>query len=165
MRAFSSFREFLGHYLLGNEAAVAFNLLFTEVLHLWDDLIDRDHPEKVTDEDIHRGFRGALVLLPANPFYRAYFDQLHPLIDVAILNWMAANTLEGTDALTDKEIAFIVRSDYINVFVKSLQLVGGFEHARKVLPEVRRLWHDEGYDQYLVNLRAEQLARGVTPCF
>ncbi|UIF90841.1 hypothetical protein [Cupriavidus sp. UYPR2.512] len=158
MRAFSSIKEFFEHFLLGNEAAVAFNLLFRDVLHAWDDLIDRDKP--VSDEDIHRAFRSALVLLPANPFYRAHFAQLHPLIDNAILNWMAANAMEATESRTDKEIAFITRSDYINVFVKSLFLVGGFEHARKALPEARRHWHAEGFDRYLLNLEAEKAARG-----
>lgn len=158
MRAFSSVKEFFEHFLLGNEAAVAFNLLFRGILHTWDDLVDGDKP--VSDDAIHGAFRSALVLLPANPFYRAHFAQLHPLIDNAILNWMAANAMEATEARSDKEIAFIARSDYINVFIKSLEIVGGFEHARSVLPEVRRHWHAEGFDRYLLNLEAEKAARG-----
>lgn len=158
MREFKTRREFFEHFLLGDKAAVAFNLLFVEILHAWDDLIDRDKP--VSDEDIHEAFQRALVLLPANPFYRKHFEHLHPLIDVAILNWHAANALEATESHADKEIAFITRSDYLNVFVKSLLLVGGFNYARKVLPDVRRFWHGEGFTKYLLNLAAEKQAKG-----
>ena len=74
MRQFTSVREFFEHFLLGNQAAVNFNLLFRDILHTWDDLIDRDKP--VSGEAIHQAFRAALVLLPANPFYRDWLEKL-----------------------------------------------------------------------------------------
>jgi hypothetical protein len=46
------------------------------------------------------------------------------------------------------------------VFVRSLYLVGGIDHARAVLPDVRRYWHSEGFDRYLFNLEAEKAAKG-----
>jgi hypothetical protein len=105
-------------------------------------------------EDIHAAFRNALVVIPANDFYRANFHLLHPLLDNLILNWLTANKME-----TDKEqldIAWVIRSDYCNVLLKCLQIVGGFDYARSVWPGVRKMWHGEGYETYLENLYAEQ---------
>jgi hypothetical protein len=145
-------RRRLFDLLLGHEDAVAFNLALMDVLHLWDDLIDGDKP--VTPEDVHKAFRLALVVIPGNPFYRRHFDQLHPLIDPLILNWLTANDMEARGEQLD--IAWVIRSDYCNVLLKSLEIVGGFDHARRVWPDVRAYWHSEGFNQYLTSLAEEQ---------
>ena len=154
-------RERLTGLLLQNESAVDFNLQLVDTLHVWDDLIDLDKP--VSREDIHLAFRNALVLIPANAFYRQHFHQIHPLIDNLILNWLTANEMEDTQ--TQLDIAWVIRSDYCNVLLKCLHIVGGFDYARKVWPSVRAFWHAEGYDSYLSSLEAEQankIAQGGT---
>ncbi len=145
-------RQRLTDLLMGNESALAFNAALIETLHVWDDLIDLDKP--VAPEAIHRAFRNALVVIPSNDFYRQNFSQLFPLLDNLILNWLAANEMES--AREQLDIAWVIRSDYCNVLLKCLQIVGGFTYARTVWPEVRAFWHGEGYDKYLANLAAEQ---------
>lgn len=151
----------LAKALLGNEDAVRLNAALIEVLHLWDDLIDKD--KVIADEDINRGFRAALVEIPGNPFYQAHFAQLHPLLDNLILNWMTATEMErAPQSGHDLTVAFIIRSDYCNFLLKCMQIVGGFEYARSAWPTVRRNWHNEGYEGYLRNLAEERAAREGT---
>lgn len=145
--------------LLGDEAAVQLNAHLIEALHVWDDLIDQD--VTLTAEDVSSAFRNALVLIPANSFYQRHFNELHPLLDVLILNWMTATAMErNPQSDLDLQVAFIIRSDYCNFLLKSMAIVGGFEHARRLWPEVRRFWHREGFDSFVQSLHAERAARG-----
>lgn len=144
--------------LLAHEPAVMLNAALIDLLHIWDDLVDRDKP--VTDEDVHRAFRLALVVIPANPFYQQHFSALHPLLDNLILNWLAANQMERQpESPIDLPVAFVIRSDYCNFLLKSMVLVGGFDHARAMWPKVRRFWHGEGYEGYLQALAEEAANR------
>lgn len=150
--------EVFADHLAGHEDAIAFNLLMCDVLHLWDDLIDRDKP--VSPEAINRGFQAALVDIPRNLFYREHFDRLNPLVAACILSWHTANTWEAEERLADLRLAFVVRSDYINLFLASVAIVRGDAYAVRVAPEVRAYWHAEGWDGYLINLAAEKAAKG-----
>jgi len=49
---------------------------FIDLLHTWDDLVDKDKP--VSEIEINRAFLTALVYLPANPFYRSIQDAILP---------------------------------------------------------------------------------------
>ncbi len=149
--------EVFAEHLAGNEAAIAFNLQMCDVLHLWDDLIDGDKP--VTPEAINRGFYEALVELPCNPFYRAHFDALQPLVSACILSWHTANKWEAEERVEELRLAYVVRSDYINLFLASVAIVKGAEYAVRVAPEVRAYWHGEGWQGYLINLAAEKAAK------
>lgn len=148
----------LNDALLGDQPAVMLNAALVEILHTWDDLVDKD--KAVDDEAVNRAFRLALVVIPGNPFYQQHFSVLHPLLDNLILNWMAATSMERTpETPVDLPVAFVIRSDYCNFLLKSMVLVGGFDHARAMWPNVRRFWHREGYDGYLRALEEETAAR------
>lgn len=149
--------EVFAEHLANREDAIAFNLQMCDVLHLWDDLIDRDKP--VHPVDINRGFQAALVDIPRNTFYREHFDRLNPLVSACILSWHTANKWEAEDRLNDLRLAFVVRSDYINLFLASVAIVRGEDYAVKVAPDVRAYWHAEGWDGYLINLAAEKAAK------
>lgn len=128
-----------------------------ELLHVWDDIIDRDHDQN--DEAINWAFTTALITLPRNPFYIKYFDWLNPVLLSAINNWRVANTLEAGDSEADKRIAFISRSSYIDLITQVAFIIGGSEWVRQVGPEIRRFAHSEGWDGYLANLEIEKAAR------
>lgn len=151
-------REATFRTYLHDEDAVALNLMFCDVLHTWDDLVDQDKP--VAPEAISKAFRTALVEIPQNKFYRRHFDELAPLVDHFILSWLTANRFEADGDIDALRIAFIARSDYMALFLRSIQIVSGFEYAASVAPEIRRYWHAEGWDGYLVNLTNEQINRG-----
>lgn len=138
------------YVLKGHEDAIAFCLLICHILHIWDDLEDRD--KKLSRETIDQAFYGALIVLPRNPFYQAHFLELNTMVESAIQNWHAANAMERSDSLDDKRIAFIIRSEYGNIVLTAARIVGGYAWAKEVAPELRRWWHDEGFEGYMENL-------------
>jgi hypothetical protein len=143
-------RQLLYQAVRGHPEAAEFCITLVEILHTWDDLIDRDKP--VSPEAINQAFWLALVELPLNPFYQVHFHDLIPCLMTAILNWHAANDMEATESEADKEIAFILRSSYADVVEQAARLVGGYDWARQVTPLIRREFHKEGYAGYRVNL-------------
>lgn len=148
--------EIIAKALRGNPDAIGFFGMLYSIFQVWDDLIDRD--KKVSDNDINNAFWRALVELPLNPFYRANFNALHPLLSTSILNWHAANRMEATDSEADKEIAFIIRSAYVDLLIQSALIVGGVQWAIEMTPAIRRFWHGEGLAGYKAAL-AEQFER------
>lgn len=122
--------------------------------HLFDDLADRDR--EVTPEQVLAAFRALLVEIPANPFYRRNFEQLHPLFDTFILSWGTANVLERGDDEERLRVAYVIRSDYMNLVLRCAQLLHGFDYALQVSPRLRDLWHVEGWRGYLKALERQK---------
>jgi len=142
----------------GNDAATDFLSRCISAFHTWDDLIDQDHP--VAPEAITQAFFFAFVGLPTNSFYAANYNHLFPVLCNAITNWLAANELEREPkSMLDTEIAFITRSEYINLIIETARLCGGHEWAQEVTATVRRFSHAEGYAGYMAALQAEKEAR------
>ncbi len=152
---FKSSEEAFEFVLKGHRDAVAFATILCGILHLWDDLEDRDKP--IAREDIHTAMYSALVVLPRNAFYQDHFAELNPLVDSAIINWHTANIFERQGDDADKHIAFIIRSAYCNIVLAAARIVGGYQWVRSVAPALRRFWHKEGFEGYLSNL-AKQFA-------
>ena len=150
-------QELANWVVRGNQDALGFLNVVTNVLHFWDDLIDKDRT--LEDDEIHSRMWDALVTLPRNKFYRTFFDELQPVLNCAISNWMAANKFEQGEDKDDLDIAFIIRSDYANIAIHTALLVGGEAWAAQVTPHIRRFWHREGREQYESNLQAEKSAR------
>jgi hypothetical protein len=144
----------------GNGQAIAFLDDITTILHLWDDLVDKN--KALPDKEINSGMWKALIDLPRNQFYAANFVTLNTLLMNAILNWECATEMERSpqDA-TDEVIAFIIRSCYLDLVTMTALLCGGADHARAMLPTIRRIWHDEGLDGYRKNLAEEYRARST----
>ena len=138
----------------GNVDAGRFLYQMVYVLHLWDDFVDGDNPR--SRADIQKGFWFALVEIPSNPFYQANYEALNSDLQTAILNWQAANRLEEDRRAGDLSIAFICRSEYVNLLLKVALLCGGAEYAAAVAPEVRRFAHAEGFGEYQAGLGKEQ---------
>jgi hypothetical protein len=148
-------QQLLYQVVRGHPDAAEFCITLVEVLHLWDDLIDKDKP--VSPEAINKAFWQALVELPRNRFYQEHFHDLIPCLMTAIQNWHAANGMEETGSELDKEIAFILRSSYADIVIQAAHLTGGYDWARQITPLVRREFHKETYAGYRVNL-AKQTA-------
>lgn len=141
----------------GDQSATDFLLMIHDVAHVWDDLIDRDLD--VAPSAINAAFFAALIGIPNNAFYRRHIDQLQPLVMSSVTNWLVANQLEATDSESDKHIAFITRSGYVDLFLYVAALIGGPAWAVEVGAKVRRFVHAEGIETYLSNLAAEKAAR------
>jgi hypothetical protein len=149
----------IGEFLRGDAQATAFVVALFETLHAWDGLIDKDR--RVTDAEIHLAFRRALIDIPGSAFYQQHFGQLHPLLSVALMNWLGANTLESSGDEATLRIAFIVRSDYCSILLKCMELLHGFEYAAARAHEVRLFFHAEGFDAYRQSLLAERARRNL----
>lgn len=135
--------------LQGNEAAIHFAYCVLEQVAIYDDIIDKD--KTLSDSEIHRAFWIANVEMPRNPFYRANFDLLNPLVMQAIINWRIANSIENAGKAS--EISFIIRSSYADILVMCCLLVGGIEYAESAGLEIRTIIHDEGLSAYLQEMK------------
>lgn len=136
----------LRNWLKGNDDAVALINLLAGVSQVWDDLVDQD--QEVSTTQISNTFVDMLVHLPRNRFYQMYFDELQPLIEAAILDWFTANTLEKGDSHS-RTVAYVLRDSLTAVLIRAMALVGGFEYAAAMAPEVRRVIHDEPIADYI----------------
>lgn len=137
-------------WLKSDVHAIAMMQILYRIFHLCDDIADGDKP--LAKGDVLNGFWATLIELPRNIFYRHNFADLNPVMAVAIQNWFAANHFEESDTAPGKRIAFILRSDYINILTASTLLIGGPAWTREVAPEIRTWVHAEGFDAYLKNL-------------
>lgn len=143
----------------GDAAAAEFMLQMCRVMHLWDDLIDKD--KAVSDAQINEAFQLALVDIPRNPFYARNFTALNTLVQTAITNWHVATRMEREGGDYEKSIAFILRSSYMDLFTQVAQIVGGPEWAVEMAHKTRLLTHKETYAGYLMNLEREALGRSA----
>lgn len=138
----------------GNRSAYDFLTTMFQVLHFWDDLIDRDR--EVVPEEVNRCMWDALVTIPENVFFQQNFGQLMPLLKTAIWNWQAANVMEASQESLDKQIAFVLRSTYVDLVSMCAYIVGGRDWAHEVALEARRQTSSEGFDDYLDALTREK---------
>jgi hypothetical protein len=148
----------------GNQAAADFLMVVCEAMHLWDDLIDKD--KKITDDHVHKVFTNLLCVLPMNPFFRDFSVQLCTAMMIAIQNWHVANAAERTEYINDGitvplDVAFVLRSSYVDWVTLTATLCGGVEHGRRIAVKVRALAHREGFENYLINLEREKLTRAM----
>lgn len=148
--------SFVSWCLKGNQSAISFFMESSLLAHFFDDLIDKDC--SISKDEIQLNLWRSMITLPRNEFYRNNFNELNPLVASSILNWIAANELEKTDSSEDKEISFIIRSEYVNLLIHSALIVGGLAWANEITPKIRRFWHDETLAGYKENL-ANQFAK------
>lgn len=148
--------EILSDAVCGDRDAIMFLRCISLIAHTWDDLHDRDR--EVSNPDIDKAFWTALIELPSNEFYRANEAVLRPLLAQSIINWQIANKLEANDERL--EIAYIIRSSYIDLAVMCALIIGGAEHASGVGVALRMWNHGETPKEYLDHLKAERKKRG-----
>lgn len=142
----------------GNADAGRFLQQITDAAHAWDDVVDGDVP--LDRAALDAAFRALVLDIPANPFYRAHRASLEPLIAQAALNWQVATAIER-DPCAPKQVAYIVRSSYIDLVGQVALLTGGPLWAVEVIRRVRTLNQSESFSEYLTNLAAEAQARAV----
>lgn len=161
MREDKDFDDLVSFVSAGDSAAADFLRQFCDIAHVWDDLVDGD--KKVSVATVNKAFTDLLVVLPENRFYRAHIGYLHPIIVNAIINWRVANRFEQhyvPDA-TKLEVAYIIRSTYVDLFSAVGYLLCGMDHGIASAEQARLLCHTEGLAGYLKNLEKEKAARGM----
>ena len=146
-------RAFLSEVLQGHGAAIEFIETLFRISQVLDDLIDRDKP--VSDSDIYRTFWEAMILLPANPFYRHNEMTLRPLMAAAMQDWRDATQLERDSSVHGRSLAFVLRDSLTAVAVQCAGLVGGFEWMQSKSVAIRLHFHDDTFGQYLEDLEVQ----------
>lgn len=138
-----SFRRFFR----GDEDAVALAMMVIHVCDVWDDLIDKD--QEIRDEDITRAFMFALCAMPRNRFYRRHMDEIVPMVELGVVNWLTANRFEQGGERRALEIAHVIRHGIGDLFVHMARLIGGLQWAIEVAPEIKLVVHADTLDEYL----------------
>jgi hypothetical protein len=91
----------------GNQDALNMYRMLVDIVHTWDDLIDRD--KEVPDTDINNAFLIALVYMPANPFYQSIQQQVMPMWLTVLSAYEVANKFEKDKDEVGLEIAHNLR--------------------------------------------------------
>ena len=150
----TEYRVLLSRWLKGNPSAIAFIEMVCQIAHTCDDLTDQDTNVEVSQ--IQDTFWKALIELPRNSFYVESFALLNGTVQMAFLNWKIANQLERTNAAQAQEVAFILRSSYIDLVTLSAWIIGVTDWACQVGEEARLETSQEGLDAYRMSLTKER---------
>lgn len=125
-----------------SKAANAFVTDLYHVLQAWDDFYDGDQmPQAAKLEAIW----ASLVGIPSNPFFRAHYGELLPLVASLVVKWESANQLEAKRERLD--IAFVWRAAFFDVVLHCLLIEHGPCIAMEQGPRVARLY-SETFDSF-----------------
>lgn len=152
-------RPYIERFLKEDALAVDCVLKLFQVAHLLDDLVDGD--KEPTPDEIVGAFWLSLVDLPDQPFYVRHGAAIRPVLATALVNWLGANKLEADGDEAALQIAFVLRSSYVDLVTLAALIVGGVGWAAEITPEIRRWVHSEGFETYVANLKLEKEARDV----
>jgi purine-cytosine permease-like protein len=130
----------------GNQDALNMYRLFMNLLHTWDDLVDKD--KEVTETGINSAFLIALVCLPANPFYKSIQDKILPMWITVVSAYETANKFERDKDEHGVEIAHNLRYAAGHIVAYAVQVCVGIDKAREILPEVWKNIVFERYEEY-----------------
>lgn len=145
-------RELFQYVLKGNENAIELMNMLSFVSQVWDDLYDQDN--KVERNDINTAFLWMFSSLPKNQFYNTHFNEIQPLIENAIVDWLTANHFEGESRCLN--ISWTLRDNLASVLIGMAKIIGGINWAVEVSPMIREFVHDEPLEDYINELRRQQ---------
>lgn len=134
-------------FFQGNEDAVSLAMMIIHIADIWDDLIDRDCEVKA--EDINKAFLYATCALPRNRFYRQHMDELLPVLELGVLNWMTANRFQVSGNRKALEIAHVIRHGIGDLFIHMARLIGGMQWGVEVAPEIKLLVQNDTLEEFL----------------
>lgn len=146
--------DFTPRDVFGSPEAYELAVTLIEVSNIWDDLIDG---EPVAGSTINAGFHACLIGLPENPFYRQHFALLHPLMKMAIVNFLCANRFENDRDAHGVELAHVLRYGIVNVVAQIVLIANSMERAMTILPLLYKALCGERFAEY----RDEIMKRGV----
>lgn len=130
----------------GNQDALYVYRMLVDLLHVWDDLVDKDKP--VPEIELNNAFLIALVYLPSNPFYRQIQDQILPMWLTVVTAYEAANKFERDKDEHGIEIAHTLRYTAGNIVAYAIHVCVGPEKAREIIPEMWKAVVHERFEPY-----------------
>jgi hypothetical protein len=130
----------------GNTDALNMYRMFIDLLHTWDDMVDKDR--ELTEDQINSAFLMCLVYLPSNPFYVHIQRDIMPMWITVVSAYQTGNKFERDKDAHGIEIAHNLRYAAGHILAYAVHVCVGPEKAKEVLPE---LWKDivfERFDDY-----------------
>lgn len=112
------------------------------VIQVFDDMADGDFPAR---DELLAALVSSLCTMPANPFFRAFQDELIPLMAVAILKWKASDDAERAGEAGAMSYAW--RAGFYDIVLAVVRLVHGDAVAMEAAQHVMRLY-GETFDDY-----------------
>jgi len=120
--------------------------LLVDLLHIWDDLVDKDKP--VSESQINRAFLNCLVFLPCNALYQKIQLQIAPLWVCIVSAYETANQFEQIGESHGVEIAHTLRYSAGHIIAYAMVISSGMEHAKKHLPDMWKAVVFERFEPY-----------------
>lgn len=131
-------------WCLGDRDAANLMLNIFLLSQIADDFVDRDVPQSyINSEKMVRMLQIALVNIPLSPFYQKYRSWLTPVISNSLLIWDATNDWEKDGTEAGKIFSYTWREIGEQILFTIAQILGGMDHARKVIREVHDYYHIE----------------------
>jgi hypothetical protein len=130
----------------GNQDAISMFDMFIDLLHTWDDLVDKD--KDVPEDKINNAFMICLVYLPMNPFYQLIQRDVMPLWITVVSAYQTANHYERARDEHGVEIAHTLRYAAGQIIAYAVHVCVGPEKAAEYMPEVWKAIVVERFDDY-----------------
>lgn len=125
------FKSFVDEVCLGNKDAQNFCICYGEIIGLIDDLIDKD--KECKPYDIVRAFNCFAINMACNPFWIDNSQHLLPMIINGGNTFLHAEELAKSNDVEALKNANILKSEWSNIFYMIAFLLGGQEHAVKMM--------------------------------
>jgi hypothetical protein len=130
----------------GNQDALIMFRMFVDLLHTWDDLVDKD--KDTTEQQINNAFLVCLVYLPLNPFYQTIQRDIMPMWITVVSAYQTANKFEKDKDEHGIEIAHGLRYAAGNIIAYAVHVCVGPDKAAEYLPDVWKAIIVERFDEY-----------------
>ena len=133
----------------------AFNMveMIIEMLHIWDDVVDKDN--EITEQDINKAFSTALIYLPMNSFYRQIQSNVVPMWINIISSYETANKFEREKDEKGLNIGYCLRSAIGQIIGYSIFVLNTKELSDEYIPLMWKWLHGEDLSEY----REEHLSK------
>jgi hypothetical protein len=128
----------------------AFNMveMIIEMLHVWDDVVDKD--KEVTEQDINKAFSIALIYLPMNSFYRQIQANAIPMWVNIISAYETANKFEKEKDVKELNIAYSLRSAIGQIIGYSIFVLNTKQLSSEYIPLMWKWLHGEDLSEYQI---------------
>ena len=122
------FNSLFSHIYKGDEYAVSFSIKLLELIHLWDDLVDKD--KAIADADINAAFVFSLTELGSCPLWDI---QMAGHMRNVYVRWQVANRIEATSQ-DENEVskAWMLRAGCYDLFVMLAAKLHGLAWAEEI---------------------------------
>lgn len=115
-----AFLPLFEHIYKNDTAAIELSFAVLDVMHTWDDLVDRDKP--VDNMAINTAFMLALTVIPVHKYWNSV---MHTMLVNTYLKWQAANKFEAGDEQEHIKKAWMLRAGVFDLFLMlATQLYG-----------------------------------------